>query len=161
MDELITVGMADYKLAKGRQKLVTRDLGSCIAIALRDPKTGVGGLLHIMLPKAPKDIDEAQAPKYADSGLELIVFKMRVMGAAPDRLVAKLAGGAHIVRTELVPESEDVSSRNLRAVKKKLTEMSIPVVSCEVGDCFPRTVIFEPESGTYQIKTVGKKDRFI
>ena len=57
--------------------------------------------------------------------------------------------------------TEDVSSRNLRAVRKKLTEMSIPVLSCEVGDNFPRTVIFEPESGVMNIKTVGIKYRFI
>lgn len=161
MDEPITVGMADYKLARGKQKLITRDLGSCIAVALRDPKTGVGGLLHIMLPEAPENVDESQAPKYADSGIELMLFKMRTMGADPKRIVAKLAGGAHIVKTELVPESEDVSSRNLRAVKKKLTDMSIPVIASEVGDYFPRTVIFEPESGVYQIKTAGKQDRYL
>lgn len=161
MDDSIVVGIADYKLARGKQKLLTRDLGSCIAIALKDPKCEVGGLLHIMLPEAPKNVEKTQLPKYADSGIELMVFKLRVMGADPKRLVAKIAGGAHIIHTQGVPESEDVSSRNLRAVRKKLTEMSIPVLSCEVGDNFPRTVIFEPESGVMQIKTVGKQDRFI
>ena len=44
-DEMITVRMADYKVARGNQKLITRDLGSCIAIALRDPRKEIGGLL--------------------------------------------------------------------------------------------------------------------
>ena len=51
LDGLITVNMGDFKLGKGTQKLITRDLGSCVAIAMRDPQTGVGGLLHIMLPQ--------------------------------------------------------------------------------------------------------------
>ena len=47
---MITVRMADYKVARGNQKLITRDLGSCIGLQVRAPKTGIGGLLHAMLP---------------------------------------------------------------------------------------------------------------
>ena len=40
---MITVRMADYKIARGDQKLITRDLGSCIGVTLRDPRPGIGG----------------------------------------------------------------------------------------------------------------------
>ena len=67
----------------------------------------------------------------------------------------------HIVKTENVPESQDISSRNLKAVCQKLQEYNIPILASEVGDYFPRTVIFEPASGSFQIKTAGKEDRFL
>lgn len=50
LESMVVVNMGDYKTAKGEKKLMTKDLGSCIGVALRDPHTGVGGLLHVMLP---------------------------------------------------------------------------------------------------------------
>ena len=43
MQEMIVVNMADLKLARGKQKLITRDLGSCVAVAMRDPEKAIGG----------------------------------------------------------------------------------------------------------------------
>ncbi len=163
MQEMIVVNMADYKLAKGKQKLLTRDLGSCVAVAMRDAEKGVGGLLHIMLPASSNagEVRTEEYPKYADTGIEQMVRQLVLMGACRTRLTAKLAGAAHVVKTEYVPVSEDISSRNLMAVKKKLAELHIPILSMEVESDYPRTVIFDPESGIMQIKTMGMSDRFI
>lgn len=161
MGEYVTVNMADYKLAKGRQQLITRDLGSCVGIAIWDSEKGIGGLLHIMLPSCPPGTEVERYPKYADKGIELMVSKLVLAGARRERMTAKLAGAAHIVKTQEVPESEDISSRNLAAVRSKLKELNIPVLAMEVGDYFPRTMIFEPGSGILQIKTFGKPDRIL
>lgn len=161
MEEYITVKIADYKVSRGTQKLMTRDLGSCVAVAIRDPEKKIGGLLHVMLPYKPESAKESDYPKYADSGITLMVNKLYQMGADKAKLVAKLAGAAHIIRTPGVPESEDMSSRNLNAVRQKLAELSIPVIAQEVEDYIPRTVIFEPETGELMIKTVRKEDKKI
>ncbi|HML25802.1 MAG TPA: chemotaxis protein CheD, partial [Methanomethylovorans sp.] len=47
---MIVVGMADYAVTRSPEKLTTLGLGSCVGIALYDPVTKIGGLLHIMLP---------------------------------------------------------------------------------------------------------------
>lgn len=161
MEDYITVKIADYKVAKGTQKLITRDLGSCVAVALRDPEKKIGGLLHVMLPYSIQDVEESQYPKYADSGITALVNKLYQMGADKKKLVAKIAGAAHIVRTPGVPEEQDISSRNLKAVREKLTELSIPILAQEVEDYIPRTVIFEPQTGELVIKTVGRADKKI
>ena len=49
MNEKITVGIADMKIAKSGM-LITYALGSCIGLCFQDPKTKVSALLHIMLP---------------------------------------------------------------------------------------------------------------
>lgn len=163
MEQTIVVNMADYKLARGKQKLITRDLGSCVAVAMRDAQRGIGGLLHVMLPECadPGCVKQTEYPKYADIGIELMVKQMILAGASRTGMTAKLAGAAHIVRTEYVPVSEDISSRNLEAVKRKLATLGIPILAMEVEDEYPRTVVFEPESGIMQIKTRGMADRFI
>lgn len=163
MRDMILVNMADYKLSRGKQKLITRDLGSCVAVAMRDADMGIGGLLHIMLPACPnpEKTSEKEYPKFADTGIDLMISQLVLAGAARSRLTVKLAGAAHVVRSEFVPVSQDISSRNLEAVKKKLAQYRIPVLAMEVEEDYPRTVIFEPESGILQIKTAGKNDRFI
>lgn len=163
MQDMIMVNMADYKLSSGKQKLITRDLGSCVAVAMRDAEKGIGGLLHIMLPACPnpEEIKEQEYPKFADTGIDLMIRQLVYAGAVRKRLTVKLAGAAHVVKTEFVPIEKDISSRNLEAVKKKLAQCQIPVLAMEVEEDFPRTVIFEPESGILQIKTAGKNDRFI
>ena len=163
MQEMIVVNMADLKLARGKQKLITRDLGSCVAVAMRDPEKAIGGLLHVMLPECsdPEKTGEETYPKYDDTGIDLMIKQMVLAGASKNRLTAKLAGAAHMVKTEFVPISEDLSSRNLEAVKRRLAKYQIPIVAMEVEDEYPRTVVFEPERGILQIKTIGRADRFI
>ena len=50
MAEIIRVGMADLKVCKSPDGLTTLGLGSCVGVAIRDPKTKIGGLVHVMLP---------------------------------------------------------------------------------------------------------------
>lgn len=163
LENMITVNMGDYKTARGSKKLITRDLGSCVGIAMRDPRTGVGGLLHIMLPQYMpcQSAEPFVAAKYADTGLDELVRVLVRQGANRERLVAKLAGAAHMFKSEQVPESMDISSRNLAAVRRKLEELEIPVLAAEVGAYHPRTVIFEPGTGTLKIITSGRAEMMI
>ncbi len=161
---MIVVNMGDYKTAKGEGKLMTKDLGSCVGVAVRDPQTGVGGLLHVMLPyhnAARMEKVSFAATKYADIGLEEMVRDLVKQGAGREHLVAKIAGAAHMIRNATIPESEDISSRNLMAVKEKLAELGIPLLASDVGEDFPRTVVFEPGNGTFRILTPGKAEKRI
>lgn len=161
--KMITVRMADYKVARGDQKLITRDLGSCIGITVRDPKTGIGGLLHAMLPTTliRKDIPVEQLPKYVDSGLETMIREMEKMGANRRYMEAKMAGAAHIIQYQSVSPSRDISSRNIQVAVEYLEKHRIKILGMEVGDRYPRTVIFEPGTGMTVVKTFGKPDRYL
>ena len=50
MSEIIKVGIADLKTCVSPNGVMTLGLGSCVGIAIRDPMTKIGGLVHIMLP---------------------------------------------------------------------------------------------------------------
>ena len=93
MESMIVVNMGDYKTSKGEKKLMTKDLGSCVGVAVRDPQTGVGGLLHVMLP-ARVDPNDPKVFKYADSGIRETLRKLTAFGLVKSRTVVKIAGGA-------------------------------------------------------------------
>ena len=157
MSEVIKVGMADLKTCRGDDGVTTLGLGSCVGIAIRDPATGIGGLAHIMLPDSTEIKNNTNRPKFADTGIEDLVKEIVRMGGNRSRLVAKIAGGAHMLKSVQIPESSNISSRNLEAVEKKLGEMNIPVLASEVGGHHARTVVFEPGSGAFRIVTRGKE----
>lgn len=164
LESMILVNMGDYKTAKGEKNLMTKDLGSCVGVAVWDPQTGVGGLLHVMLPHygGPGECGAlSAATKYADTGLDEMTRALVQQGAKRSRLVAKIAGAAHMIKNATIPESRDISARNLTAVMKKLEELRIPVLAADVGEHFPRTVVFEPGSGTFRILTPGKAEKRI
>lgn len=163
LDELksmVYVGMGDYKVACGETKLITKDLGSCVGVAIRDPKTNVGGLLHVMLPEyAPNGAGETA--KFADTGIDEMVRILVRAGAQQRRLVAKIAGGAHMIMHPIIMECNDISAQNVKAVKRKLDELRIPLLAEEVGEHYPRTVVFNTSSGVLRIVTSGRKDRML
>ena len=87
----IVVNIADFAVASGNSVLVTAGLGSCVAVALHDPSTGIAGLAHILLPSAGFGPPSIHPAKYADSGIPLLAEEMRRRGAAQSRMVARLA----------------------------------------------------------------------
>lgn len=163
LQDVVVVGMGDYELSQGTRQLMTRDLGSCVGVAIRDPHIGLGGLLHVMLPNYMQHdpLGAAQRTRYADIGIEEMVGRLIIRGADKTRLEAKIAGAAHMIKLGDTPESRDISSRNLAAVRKKLAEMHIPILAAEVGGAYPRTVYYEPASGLLRVHTSGMEERML
>ena len=162
MSEIIKVGMAEVKPCVSPDRITTLGLGSCVGVALRDPVTGVGGLAHIMLPDstALRNAGNNMA-KFADTGIDLLIGQMEALGARRTRLEAKIAGGATMFNFKSDSDCMNVGARNVAAVRKKLDELKIPILAADTGENFGRTVIFEPQTGAYIIKAVGKAEKTI
>lgn len=161
MGEIIKVGMADLKVVKSPDGVTTLGLGSCVGIAVRDPVTKIGGLAHIMLPDSTAIRNNANIPKFADTGIEELVKQIVALGASRSRLVAKIAGGAQMFSFSSKSDMIRVGERNVAACKKKLAEMKIPILAEDTGDSYGRTVIFYPETGDFVIRAVGKNETVI
>jgi len=153
--------MADLKVCKCPDGLTTLGLGSCIGVALRDPSTKVGGLLHFMLPDSTAIKNNTCAEKFADTGIELLVKLMLAEGASRSRLEAKIAGGAQMFAFQNKEGLLRVGERNAEAARNKLKEMNIKLIAEDTGADYGRTVVFYPETGEYVIKSVGKPQKSI
>ncbi|MCI8381773.1 MAG: chemotaxis protein CheD [Lachnospiraceae bacterium] len=161
MSNIIKVGMADLKVCKSPDGLTTLGLGSCVGVALRDPITKVGGLLHAMLPDSTVIKNNTCVEKFVDSGLEELVKQMVRAGANKSRLEAKLAGGAQMFAFQRNSDLVKVGARNAEAARKKLSAMRIKLLAEDTGLNYGRTVIYYPETGIYVIKAVGKPEKKI
>ena len=133
MPELIKVGMADYKVGRAPDTLISYGLGSCIGISLYDPQTKIGGLLHIMLPDSNQSRANENRAKFADTGIPDMLEELIRMGAAKSRLVAKLAGGSQMFAFANASDIMRVGLRNASASKEILKKLSIPIVGEDTG----------------------------
>ena len=161
MPELIKVGMADYKVGRAPDTLISYGLGSCIGISLYDPQTKIGGLLHIMLPDSNQSRANENRAKFADTGIPDMLEELIRMGAAKSRLVAKLAGGSQMFAFANASDIMRVGLRNASASKEILKKLSIPIVGEDTGGSYGRKVQIELSSGVYKVKTIDKGDKEI
>ena len=152
----VRVGVADWRVHDGQGTLATSGLGSCVAIAVYEPDSGVGGLLHAMLPAAP---DAAATPaKYVDSGLRELLDGLEHRGADREAVRAKLAGGSSMLDISV---GEAVGERNIEAAKRALDDADVPLVAAETGGSAGRSVSFCPVDGDVTIDRVDDEVRVI
>ncbi|MEG1255980.1 chemotaxis protein CheD [Clostridium sp.] len=153
--EDIKVGIADYKIAKSPNRLITIGLGSCVGIAIIDKRNGVGGLAHIMLPDSCKFNKISNEIKFANLAIPILIKELIENGAEEKFLRAKIAGGAAMFNFSDNNVNMDIGARNSIAVKEILKARRIPIDSEEIGGNKGRTITFDTATGDLQVKTVG------
>lgn len=159
-DSEIVVGIADMKLAQGTdQTLSTYALGSCVGVCIYDEVLKLGGLLHAMLSNAGDEHDNPY--RYVDTGLPAMIQKLRVKGAAPQRMKAKLIGGAKMFGYNVTVSGDDIGSRNVKEVRKILSRYRIPLIAEEIGGEMGRTIRFSLENGMVTVLMSDKTKKII
>ena len=137
----VKVGVGELAVVADGETVTTSGLGSCVAVAIGDPDTGVRGLLHAMLPTAGEVETPAPRPaKYVDSGIETLLEELKSSGANRRQLEARVVGGA-----EMLDLTEAVGPRNVTRAEMVLSAANVPIVGSDVGDTVGRTVRFRPD----------------
>lgn len=159
MSEQIKVGMADFKVARSPDRLITLGLGSCIGITLFSKRYKIGGMAHIMLPK--NNDPDKRSLKFADVAIEDMLIELRNMGVKHSDLEAKIAGGAKMFSFNSSDEKSSIGYRNAVSVKAILGELGIKIIAEDIGGTMGRTIELDVENGDLKIKTIGKDIRII
>lgn len=150
----------DYYVCAGDEMIVTV-LGSCISACLRDKISGIGGMNHFMLPEnrnviaAEKSLVNNYAiasTRYGSIAMEMLVNDILKRGGKRENLEAKIFGGGRIT----AQTSVDIGKNNILFVKEYLKIESIPIVSQDVGDVWPRKVYFIPATGDVFVKKIER-----
>jgi len=159
MSEVIKVGMADYKISRNPNSLISYGLGSCVGIALYDGVNKIGGLAHIMLPDSTQARVSENPAKFADTALPLMLSEMIKMGAMKGRITAKIAGGAQMFTFANATDVMRVGERNTAAVRMLLKKMDIRLLADDTGGNYGRTVELKTDTGIYRVKTIAQGEK--
>ncbi len=132
---------------------ITTVLGSCISACIRDPKRGVGGMNHFMLPAdracSRNDwLDPVRlATRYGSYAMESLINDLLKVGASRDRLEIKLFGGGRILTS-----MTDVGARNIEFVHDFLRIEGLRIAAEDVGGMQPRKIIYFPAQGRVKVR---------
>lgn len=149
----VVVDIADLAVSNDADaSLVTFSLGSCIGVTIWDPQASVGGLLHFMLPEASLSPEKAKASPamFCDSGVPLLFKSAYQLGAAKERLVVKIAGGAQLLDEKGV---FNIGKRNYLALRKIFWKNNVLIAAEDVGGNVGRTLKLNLSSGEVSLKT--------
>jgi len=138
----INLVQGDYYVTQDPSVVLTTLLGSCVAACIRDPKAGVGGMNHFLLPGHDGPANERQADAYAVHLMELLVNGLLKQGAKRERLEAKLFGGAKSMEG-LTP----IGIKNARFAEQFLQNEGIRYVGGSLGGEGGRRLQYWPVSG--------------
>ncbi len=153
------IGIGQLGICRPPEQLACLGLGSCVAVILYDHQLRLGGIVHVLLPKAPAK-NNASEEKYADSGTRKLIRELAARGAAKERMVAKIVGGAQMF-TNLNLTYADIGRNNIAEVKKALREFGIRVVAEDVEGNRGRSVYFDAETGKVVVETAFSPSRTI
>ena len=164
MGDFYNVGIAEMKVSSNSSDVIMAlGLGSCVAISLFDENIGVGGMVHIMLPGMAEFSNRGSALKFADSGIPLLIDAIANHGSDKASLVAKVAGGATMFTSgnDARGAKSDIGMRNLKAVRKMLSDAGIPITGEDSGGHRGRTMKLEIAKGRTTVRSIGEEEREI
>ena len=145
----IKVSIAEYAVSS-EGTLTTSGLGSCLGIAICDPETEIGSLVHPMLPH--RDGDESRPPeRFVDSGIDIVVETLLSNGADRSSLRAKITGGAAVVGFGN-DDGDSIGDRNVAAAREVFGDRGIDIVGEEVGGGCGRTMRVDAATGEVTVK---------
>jgi chemotaxis protein CheD len=156
VQSVIKVGIADMKTLKEDGSIRTSGLGSCVGVVLYDDYMKIAGMVHVMLPSSSIAKEPLNAAKYADSGVEELISRLKGMGAGINRLKCKMAGGAQMFQLSSKSELMRIGPRNIEAVKHVLMKNNIPVIAEDLGGNKGRTIEFFVAESILHIRTVNE-----
>jgi chemotaxis receptor (MCP) glutamine deamidase CheD len=121
-------------------------LGSCVAVCLRDPVTGVGGMNHILLP------GRCDSARCGVNAMELLINAIMQKGGDRRRLVAKVFGAANVLPGL---QSPTVGEMNATFVREFLATERIALVAHRLGGTHAVQVHFRTDTGKTIVHSVN------
>jgi chemotaxis protein CheD len=151
-----TVEVADMKIGKDGDLLITYSLGSCLGLVVYDPVAKLGGLLHAMLPVS--SLNPAKAHRnpfmFVDTGISALFQALFDLGVPKNRMIIKAAGcGTPLGKDEMFK----IGARNYIIMRKFLSKNNLALRSEDIGGTLSRTVHFDISLGQTIISSKGKK----
>ena len=150
------LGIGALAASRSAEEVLTAyALGSCVAVVVHDPGSGVTGMAHVALPGNPRDRNRQQSVGYyADTAVPALIRAVERQGGARNGrgLAVKLVGGASILGTMA---GMNIGKRNVLGVRRALWRIGLGPIAEEVGGSVSRTVRVRVSDAQTTVSTPG------
>ena len=144
-EKLRTVYLYPGQLFTASQPLlVSTILGSCIAVCLWDDSARIAGINHYLLPSDP--VRGQSDLRYGNRAIDRLIDEMVSAGAATQRLVAKIVGGASILGSG-GNARQSIGDQNAAVARQALQKYGIHISAEQTGGPRGRKLLFHTGTG--------------
>ena len=133
----------EFRVSDRHDVVLATVLGSCVSLCITDPKMGIGGMNHFLLPGVETNKDVGI--RHGVMAMELLLNGVLKKGATRSRLQAKLFGGA-VLNANLAR----IGEQNSKFAEGFLEREGITCVSKSLGGQHARKIRFVPATGEAQ-----------
>lgn len=147
------IGQGEHQISSEPGVVITTILGSCIAACIRDPKAGIGGMNHFLLPEGDAAADSEAGRRYGVNAMERLINGLLAAGARRERLEAKLFGGA-----SMFDRLRDIGGQNAAFAHRFLNAEGISIVGGDTGGGMARRIRYWPTTGQAQQRLLADAD---
>jgi putative nucleotidyltransferase with HDIG domain len=130
------VAAGSYYVGNAKSLILQAYLGTCVAVALYDTESGIGGLIHLLLPEPISLAGKFHPGKYASIGFPIFLKALYDAGASPEKLKACIAGGALVGPLKNYDLELDIGGRTVERVMQFITDEKIQIEKSETGGFF-------------------------
>ena len=133
-------------------------LGSCVAACIRNPRRGIGGMNHFMLPRPNSTGSDAwekvagRATRYGTASMEQLINSVLSAGGTRQDLEVKIFGGGRVLSS-----LSDIGAHNITFVREFLRKEGLKIVSEDTGDTCSRHVHYFPRTGRVRVRHLSPR----
>jgi chemotaxis protein CheD len=151
--KMIKIGPGDYSVTAAPDEMLVTILGSCVAVCMRDPLLGVGGMNHFLLPESESGHwgGVSATTRYGNHAMETLINDIIAMGGARSRFEVKIFGGGHVIDSSMA-----IGQKNAEFAEEYLANEGMAVVAKHVGGFHPRRIHYFPQTGKVQMQLLKR-----
>ena len=141
--------------AGDKSELISTVLGSCVAACIHDPKIGLGGMNHFMLPHDDEGLwsGASLALRYGNHAMDALINDLLKKGADKSRLVCKFFGGGNVMR-----RMQGIGDKNATFAQEYAKAEALNVEVFDLGGDRGRRIIFDPVNGKVWRRFLSRHD---
>ncbi len=128
-----------------RDEAIVTVLGSCVSACIRDPRSGLGGMNHFMLPESVTGQwgdGMSAAMRYGNFAMEALINSILKSGCSRTDLEIKLFGGANFSGGVTM-----IGTKNSDFALRYLKEEGLRVAASDLGGVLGRRIHYHPATG--------------
>ncbi len=142
-------------------EIITTVVGSCVSACIRDKLNGIGGMNHFMLPTDNISSQWQQthvsvANRYGSYAMEHMINEILKYGGERQFLEVKLFGGGNIMSN-----MGNIGQQNINFVKNYVRSEGLNLLAEDLGDIYPRKILFYPLTGRVRVKKLRAMEHSI
>ncbi len=151
---MVKVFPGEFHVTSNPDETLVTVLGSCVSACIRDPRRGIGGMNHFMLPPSRTGGwgGDSQSARFGNFAMEKLINELLKAGCARDTLEIKVFGGGNVTESNIA-----VGTNNAEFALRYLEAEGLRCVAQDLGGRFPRRIHYSPATGKVIRRLLGRE----